>query len=57
MVSCLTDNRIRTVAEVTMKAANETELAGDDAMRMQKIIDTLESLDDVQDVYTSAVFS
>jgi YebC/PmpR family DNA-binding regulatory protein len=45
------------LAEVTMKAANETELAGDEAARMQKIIDTLESLDDVQDVYTSAVFS
>ena len=45
------------LAEVTMKAGNETELAGDEAARMQKIIDTLESLDDVQDVYTSAVFS
>jgi YebC/PmpR family DNA-binding regulatory protein len=45
------------LAEVTMKAANETELSGEEAARMQKIIDTLESLDDVQDVYTSAVFS
>ena len=41
--------------EVTMKALNETELAGDDAVRMQKLLDALESLDDVQDVYTSAV--
>ncbi|GAB2878075.1 YebC/PmpR family DNA-binding transcriptional regulator [Uliginosibacterium flavum] len=41
--------------EVTMKALNETELAGEDAERMQKLIDMLEILDDVQDVYTSAV--
>jgi len=41
--------------EVTMKAQNETELTGDDAARMQKLLDALESLDDVQDVYTSAV--
>ena len=40
---------------VTMKASNEITLSGDDAMRMQKLIDVLESLDDVQDVYTSAV--
>ncbi len=40
---------------VTMKAENETLLVGDDALRMQKLIDVLESLDDVQDVYTSAV--
>lgn len=41
--------------EVTMKAQNETELSGDDAARMQKLLDALESLDDVQDVYTSAM--
>ncbi|PTD95547.1 YebC/PmpR family DNA-binding transcriptional regulator [Pseudothauera lacus] len=41
--------------EVSMKPANETELAGDDAVRMQKLLDALESLDDVQEVYTSAV--
>ncbi len=40
--------------EVTMKAQNETELSGDDAARMQKLLDALESLDDVQEVYTSA---
>ncbi len=45
------------LGEVTMKAANETELAGDEAARMQKLLDALESLDDVQDVYTSAVIS
>ncbi|MCL4759125.1 MAG: YebC/PmpR family DNA-binding transcriptional regulator [Rhodocyclaceae bacterium] len=42
--------------EVTMKPLNETELDGDEALRMQKLIDALESLDDVQEVYTSAVF-
>ena len=40
--------------EVTMKAQNTAELTGDDAVRMQKLLDALESLDDVQDVYTSA---
>ncbi|MCK9259194.1 MAG: YebC/PmpR family DNA-binding transcriptional regulator [Azoarcus sp.] len=40
--------------EVTMKAQNETELSGDDAARMQKLLDALDALDDVQDVYTSA---
>lgn len=42
--------------EVTMKPQNETELSGDDAVKMQKLLDALESLDDVQEVYTSAVF-
>jgi YebC/PmpR family DNA-binding regulatory protein len=42
-------------AEVTMKAATEVELAGEDAQRMQKLLDALESIDDVQEVYTSAV--
>jgi YebC/PmpR family DNA-binding regulatory protein len=41
--------------EVTMKPDNETELAGEDAVRMQKLLDALESLDDVQEVYSSAV--
>jgi YebC/PmpR family DNA-binding regulatory protein len=45
------------LAEVTMKPANETEMAGEEAVRMQKLLDALESLDDVQDVYTTAVFS
>ncbi|WP_374265534.1 YebC/PmpR family DNA-binding transcriptional regulator [Zoogloea sp.] len=40
--------------EVTMKPLNDTELVGDDAVRMQKLLDALESLDDVQAVYTSA---
>jgi YebC/PmpR family DNA-binding regulatory protein len=42
-------------AEVIMKPATEIELAGDDAQRMQKLLDALESLDDVQEVYTTAV--
>ncbi len=42
-------------AEVTMKPAAENVLKGDDAARMQKLLDVLESLDDVQDVYTTAV--
>ncbi|HEU0229299.1 MAG TPA: YebC/PmpR family DNA-binding transcriptional regulator [Burkholderiaceae bacterium] len=41
---------------LTMKALSETELTGDDAEKMQKILDALEELDDVQDVYTTAVF-
>jgi YebC/PmpR family DNA-binding regulatory protein len=40
--------------EVTMKATTENVLAGDDAVRMQKLLDALEALDDVQEVYTSA---
>jgi YebC/PmpR family DNA-binding regulatory protein len=43
------------IAEVTMKPANEVVFSGDDAVRMQKLLDALESLDDVQEVYTNAV--
>ena len=42
-------------SEVTMKASNETVFTGDDAVKMQKLLDALDDLDDVQDVYTSAV--
>jgi len=42
-------------AEVTMKPVAEVEMSGDDAASMQKLLEALESLDDVQDVYTSAV--
>ena len=42
-------------AEVTMKPLVDVEMHGDDAQRMQKLLDALESLDDVQDVHTSAV--
>lgn len=42
------------VAEVTMRAENTIELQGDDAERMQKLLDVLEDLDDVQDVHHNA---
>ncbi len=42
------------VAEVTMKATTETPLKGEDAARMQKLLDALDDLDDVQAVYTTA---
>jgi transcriptional/translational regulatory protein YebC/TACO1 len=45
------------LGEVTMKPANETELSGDEAVKMQKLLDALENLDDVQEVYTSAVIN
>jgi YebC/PmpR family DNA-binding regulatory protein len=43
------------LAEVTMKSSNETQLSADESAKMQKLIDALEALDDVQDVYTNAV--
>ncbi|MBL8325562.1 MAG: YebC/PmpR family DNA-binding transcriptional regulator [Rubrivivax sp.] len=42
------------VAEVTMRPENTVALAGDDAERMQKLLDVIEDLDDVQDVYHNA---
>jgi YebC/PmpR family DNA-binding regulatory protein len=42
-------------AEVVMKPTTEIDLTGEDALRMQKLLDALESLDDVQEVYTTAV--
>lgn len=42
------------MAEVTMRAENTIELAGDEAARMQKLLDVLEDLDDVQDVFHNA---
>ncbi|MFW7343464.1 YebC/PmpR family DNA-binding transcriptional regulator [Pollutimonas sp. H1-120] len=44
------------VQGVIMKALSETELAGEDAVKMQKMLDALEGLDDVQEVYTTAAF-
>jgi YebC/PmpR family DNA-binding regulatory protein len=44
------------VADVTMKPSTENTLTGEDAARMQKLLDAIESLDDVQEVYTNAVF-
>jgi YebC/PmpR family DNA-binding regulatory protein len=43
------------LAEITMKPTIENSIGGDDAARMQKLLDALESLDDVQEVYTTAV--
>ena len=43
------------MAEVTMKAMNETEVSGDEAVKFQKMLDMLDDLDDVQEVYTSAI--
>ncbi|MEW5891978.1 MAG: YebC/PmpR family DNA-binding transcriptional regulator [Pseudomonadota bacterium] len=43
------------MAETVMKPLNETEVTGDDAVKFQKMLDMLESLDDVQEVYTSAL--
>ncbi|MCO5123906.1 MAG: YebC/PmpR family DNA-binding transcriptional regulator [Rhizobacter sp.] len=42
------------LAEVTMRPENPVELAGEDAARMQKLLDVLEDLDDVQEVYHNA---
>ena len=42
------------LAEVTMRAENAIELEGDDAERMQKLLDVLEDLDDVQEVFHNA---
>ncbi len=43
------------IAEVTLKPTTEAALGGNDALRMRSLLDALESLDDVQDVYTTAV--
>ena len=42
------------LAEVTMRPENWVELSGDDALRMQKLLDVIEDLDDVQDVFHNA---
>jgi len=43
------------LAEITMKPVNEVAVAGEDAARLRRLLDALEGLDDVQDVYTTAV--
>jgi YebC/PmpR family DNA-binding regulatory protein len=42
------------IAEVTMRAENPVELSGEDAQRMQKLLDVLEDLDDTQEVFHNA---
>jgi YebC/PmpR family DNA-binding regulatory protein len=44
-------------AEITMKPVTETELEGDEGIRMQKLLDMLEDLDDVQQVYTNVIIN
>ncbi|HRQ05498.1 MAG TPA: YebC/PmpR family DNA-binding transcriptional regulator [Nitrosomonas halophila] len=43
------------LTEVTWRPENEVALDGDEAVKMQKLLDALEEIDDVQDVYTTAV--
>jgi YebC/PmpR family DNA-binding regulatory protein len=43
------------VAEIVMKPSTETVFTGEDAAKMQKLLDALENLDDTQEVYTNAV--
>jgi YebC/PmpR family DNA-binding regulatory protein len=45
------------IAEVTWRAENPVDVTGDDATRMQKLLDVIEDLDDVQDVYHNALIS
>jgi len=45
------------IAEVTMRAENTVDVAGDDAAKMQKLLDVLEDLDDVQEVFHNAALS
>ena len=45
------------LAEVTMRAENTIELTGEDALRMQKLLDVIEDLDDVQDLYHNALIA
>ncbi|MFX5743270.1 YebC/PmpR family DNA-binding transcriptional regulator [Acinetobacter baumannii] len=40
---------------MTMKPSTETVFAGEDGVRMQKLLDALENLDDTQELYTNAV--
>jgi YebC/PmpR family DNA-binding regulatory protein len=41
------------LGEVTMRPDAESDLSGEDAIKMQKLLDALESLDDVQEVFTN----
>lgn len=45
------------VSEVTMRAENTVELSEDDSARMQRLLDAIEDLDDVQDVHHNAVLA
>ncbi|KAF1047013.1 MAG: putative transcriptional regulatory protein [Herbaspirillum frisingense] len=43
------------VAEITMKPSTETVFSGEDGVKMQKLLDALENLDDTQELYSNAV--
>lgn len=43
------------LAEITMRPSTEAQLGGDETARMRRLLDALENLDDVQDVYSTAV--
>ncbi len=45
------------LSEITMRASSESELTGEDGAKMQRLLDALESLDDVQEIYTNAAIS
>ena len=45
------------IAEVTMRAENTIDLSGEDGQRMQKLLDIIEDLDDVQNLYTNALIA
>ncbi|HAL40146.1 MAG TPA: YebC/PmpR family DNA-binding transcriptional regulator, partial [Polaromonas sp.] len=45
------------LAEVTMRADNTIELTGEDAQKMQRLLDVLEDLDDTQEVFHNAELS
>ncbi len=45
------------IAEVTWRAENPVDVSGEDAARMQKLLDVIEDLDDVQDVFHNAILS
>ena len=45
------------IAEVTMKPSTEVSLSGEDAAKMRRLLDALENLDDVQEVYTTAALA
>lgn len=45
------------LSEITMRASSESELTGEDGAKMQNLLDALESLDDVQEIYTNAAIS
>ncbi len=46
-----------TFAEITMQASTAVDLELDDAEKVMRMVDTLEDLDDVQNVYNNADFS